>query len=191
MIRRSLPFLLLLLFACAPTAAPRVTPSTAQLIATARPQRVVLMSFDGLGADALAGQTGLATFDHLARTAATARVIPVNPTLTSSTHVSILTGVDPQKHGIVSNWFHLPGTPADQVARGIIADIDVETLVEAARRQGKRVGAVPFPTIDARTSRRTADFGLVWTNSLTEGRVVKLTKKDFRREWMPPGWTAP
>ena len=149
------------------------------------------MSFDGLGADALAGQTGLPTFDHLARTAATARVIPVNPTLTSSTHVSILTGVDPQKHGIVSNWFHLPGTPADQSARGINADIDVETLVEAARRQGKRVGAVPFPTIDARTSRRMADFGLVWTNSLTEGRVVKLTKKDFRREWMPPGWTAP
>lgn len=149
------------------------------------------MSFDGLGADALAGQTGLPTFDHLARTAATARVIPVNPTLTSSTHVSILTGVDPQKHGIVSNWFHLPGTPADQAARGINADIDVETLVEAARRQGKRVGAVSFPTIDARTSRRTADFGLVWTNSLTEGRVVKLTKRDFRREWMPPGWTAP
>jgi hypothetical protein len=191
MIRRSLPFLLLLLSACAPTAAPRVTPIAAQLVATATPQRVVLMSFDGLGADALARQTGLPTFDHLARTAATARVIPVNPTLTSSTHVSILTGVDPQKHGIVSNWFHLPGTPADQVARGINADIGVETLVEAARRQGKRVGAVPFPTIDARTSRRTADFGLVWTSSLTEGRVVKLTKKDFRREWMPPGWTAP
>src|SRR3989337_571636 len=112
MIRRSLPFLLLLLSACAPTAPPRVTPSAPQLIATGRPQRVVLMSFDGLGADALAQQTGLPTFDHLARTGASARVIPVNPTLTSSTHVSILTGADPQQHGIVSNWFHLPGTPA-------------------------------------------------------------------------------
>lgn len=190
MIRRAFPFFLLLLSACAPAPRPRVTPVAPQLAATGTPQRVVLMSFDGLGADALAGQTGLPAFDHLARTAATARVIPVNPTLTSSTHVSILTGVDPQKHGIVSNWFHLPGTPADQVARGINADIDVETLVEAARRQGKRVGAVLFPTIDARTSRRSADFGLVWTSSITEGRVVKLTKKDFRREWVPPGWTA-
>ena len=190
MTRRALSSLLLLLFACAPaTPPPRVAPQQPQLAATGRPQRVVLMSFDGLGADALAQQTGLPTFDHLARTAATARVIPVNPTLTSSTHVSILTGVDPQQHGIVSNWFHLPGTPPDQVTRGINADIGVETIVEAARRQGKRVGAVPFPTIDARNARRSADFGLVWTNSLTEGRIIKLTKKDFGREWVPPTWT--
>src|SRR5688572_23979134 len=108
MTRRVLPLLLLSLFACAPattstsTSRARVA-SPPQLAATGAPHRVVLMSFDGLGADALSRQTGLPTFDHLARTAATARVIPVNPTLTSSTHVSILTGVDPQKHGIVSN----------------------------------------------------------------------------------------
>lgn len=192
MIRRSLPFLLFVLSFCAPTAPPPVvTPAAPQLVATGRPQRVVLMSFDGLGADALAQQTGLPTFDHLARTATSARVIPVNPTLTSSTHVSILTGVDPQKHGIISNWFHLPGTPADEVTRGINTDIDVETLVEAARRQGKRVGAVLFPTIDGRTARRRADFGLVWTTSLTEGRIMKLTKADFKREWVPPTWTQP
>jgi predicted AlkP superfamily pyrophosphatase or phosphodiesterase len=191
MTRRALPLLLLSLFACAPAPLPRVAPVAPQLVATGAPQRVVLMSFDGLGADALAQQSGLPAFEHLARTATTARVIPVNPTLTSSTHVSILTGVDPQRHGIVSNWFHAQGTPPDQVTRGINADIDVETLVEAARRQGKRVGAVPFPTIDARNARRTADFGLVWTSSVTDGRTVKLTKKDFRREWMPPGWTAP
>lgn len=48
---------------------------------------------------------------------------------------------------------------------------------------------MPFPTLDARTARRSADFGLVWTNSVTEGRIVKLTKADFRREWVPPTWT--
>jgi hypothetical protein len=191
MTRRALPLLLLSLFACAPAPQPRVTLSSAatQLAATGTPRRVVLMSFDGLGADGLAAQTGLPTFDHLARTATTARVIPVNPTLTSSTHVSILTGVDPQQHGIVSNWFHLPDTPADKVTRGLDTDIDVETIVEAARKQGKRVGAVPFPMLDARTARRSADFGLVWTNSVTEGRIVKLTKADFRREWVPPTWS--
>lgn len=171
--------------------APRVAtaPATPQLVATGRPARVVLMSFDGLGADALAAQTDLPTFEHLARTASTARVIPVNPTLTSSTHVTLLTGADPQQHGIVSNWFHVPGTPPEQVARGIEADIGVETIVEAARRQGKRVGAVLFPTVDARDARRTADFGLVWTKSLTEGRIIELTASDFRREWVPPTWT--
>ncbi|HEX6097780.1 MAG TPA: alkaline phosphatase family protein [Thermoanaerobaculia bacterium] len=193
MTRRALPFLLLSLLACAPTTPPaRVAPAPSvspQLAATGTPHRVVLMSFDGLGADALASQTGLPTFDHLARTATTARVIPVNPTLTSSTHVSILTGVEPQQHGIISNWFHAPGTPSEQVARGLETDIAVETIVEAARRQGKRVGAVLFPTLDARDARRTADFGLVWTNSVTEGRILKLTKADFRREWVPPTWT--
>ncbi len=182
-----------LVASCAPVTPPppSVSPGTSGLAANGAPHRVVLMSFDGLGADALARQSGLPTFDHLARTGMMARVIPVNPTLTSSTHASILTGVDPQRHGIVSNWFHRRDTPADQVTRGLDADFDVETLVEAARRQGRRVGAVPFPTVDARTARRSADFGLVWTNSVTEGRVVQLTRRDFRREWMPPGWTAP
>ncbi|HET8774818.1 MAG TPA: alkaline phosphatase family protein [Thermoanaerobaculia bacterium] len=192
MTRRALPLLLLSLFACAPAPQPRVAPpppAAPQLAATGTPHRVVLMSFDGLGADGLAAQTGLPAFDYLARNATTARVIPVNPTLTSSTHVSILTGADPQQHGIVSNWFHLPGTPADKVTRGIEADIDVQTIVEAARKQGKRVGAVLFPTLDARTARRSADFGMVWTTSVTEGRILKLTKADFRREWVPPTWT--
>jgi hypothetical protein len=67
--------------------------------------------------------------------------------------------------------------------------IDVETLVNAARRQGKRVGAVTFPTVDATSPERTADFGIVWKPSLTQGKVVKLTRVDFRREWVPPTWT--
>lgn len=187
--RRPLPFLLLFLSACvASTPPPPVAPAR-RLAATGVAQRVVLVSFDGLGADALARQNGLVSFEHLARDGASARVIPVNPTLTGPAHVSILTGADPRVHGIVSNWFHLPGTPADQTTRGIDTDIDAETLVEAARRQGKRVGVVLFPSVDGRTSRRTADFGLLWTTSLTPGRIVSLSRSEFKREWVPPTWT--
>lgn len=187
---RRLLLLLVLLSACAPPAPPpAVVPPAPRLTATGRPARVVLLSFDGLGADALSRQSGLPSFEHLARNGARARVIPVNPTLTGPTHVSILTGADPQVHGIVSNRFHLPGTPAESTAIGMNTDIDAETLVEAARRQGKRVGVVLFPTVDGRTPQRTADFGLVWTASLTPGRVVRLTRSDFKREWVPPTWT--
>jgi hypothetical protein len=185
--RRLLPLLVLLSF-CAPRPAPRVAPPP--LTPTGVAQRVVLMSFDGLGADALARQADLPAFGHLTLHGATARVIPVNPTLTAPTHVSILTGTDPQVHGVVSNRFHRPGTPPGEVTRGMDIDPDVETLVEAARRQGKRVGVVPFPTMDATTPRRTADFGLVWTSSLTRGRVIQLARGDFKREWVPPTWTA-
>lgn len=188
--RRTLFLLLLPFLACAPAPPPRVAPPPPQLAATGVAQRVVLLSFDGLGADALAAQSGLPAFEHLAREGGSARIIPVNPTLTGPAHISILTGADPQVHGIVSNWFHLPGTPPEKTVRGINVEIGVETLVESARRQGKRVGAVPFPTVDATSARRTADFGLVWTSSLTEGKVVKLTRSDFRKDWVPPTWTS-
>jgi Type I phosphodiesterase / nucleotide pyrophosphatase len=152
-------------------------------------QRVVLMSFDGLGADALARQTGLPGFERLARESASARIIPVTPTSTVPAHVAILTGAGPQKTGIVANRFHLPGTPPEQEARGLMVDPDVESIVEAARRQGKRVGAVPFPSIDGQSARRTADFGLAWSNALVPGRVITFKREDFKREWVPPTWT--
>jgi hypothetical protein len=187
---RYLLVLTLLGLSCTTSApAPQTEPPRPQLAATAVARRVVLLSFDGLGADALARQTNLPAFDRLAREGVSARIINVNPTLTAPTHVSILTGADPQRTGIVSNRFHLPGTPAEQEARGMNVDPDVETLVEAARRQGKRVGAVSFPTVDNRSPRRSADFGLAWGMPIVPARLVELTRADFRREWVPPTWT--
>ncbi|MEA2465254.1 MAG: hypothetical protein QOJ98_3001 [Acidobacteriota bacterium] len=192
MTSRSLPiFLTAFVLSCAPAATPppRVEPSAPKFAATAVARRVVLLSFDGLGADALARQKNLPAFEQLAREGASARIINVNPTLTGPTHVAILTGADPQRTGIVSNRFHLPGTPAEQETRGMNVDADVETLVEAARRQGKRVGVVSFPTIDNRSPRRSADFGLVWGTPVVPARLAELTSADFRREWVPPTWT--
>jgi hypothetical protein len=189
--RKLLSPVLLLAFACSPAAppAPKVAPVAPQFSPVGVAERVVLVSFDGLGADALARQTNLPAFESLVRDGAAARSIPVNPTVTSSTHVSILTGADPQKHGIVSNRFHLAGTVPEITSRGMDTTIDVETLVAAARRQGKRVGAVTFPTVDATSPERTADFGIVWKPSLTQAKVLVLTRANFKREWVPPTWT--
>jgi len=181
---------ILTLAACAPAPPPRVEPPAQQLAAAGTAQRVVLMSFDGLGADALAAQPDLPAFAALGRDGASTRIIPVNPTATSVTHTTILTGAQPQVHGIVANRFHVPGTPPEQAAQGLETTIDAETLVEAARRQGKRVGSVPFPTVDAKTPRRTSDFGFAWTSSATTARVLHLGRTDFHREWVPPTWTA-
>jgi hypothetical protein len=188
---RSLSVLLTtLVLSCAPAATPpRTAPAQPQLKATAVAKRVVLFSFDGLGADALARQKNLPAFERLAREGATARVINVNPTLTGPAHVSILTGADPQRHGIIANRFHLPGTPAERMARGMSVDPDVENIIEAARRQGKRVGVVSFPTIDNTSTRRGADFGMSWSYPLVPARMVELTRADFRREWVPPTWS--
>jgi hypothetical protein len=186
MTRRPL-LLLLAFFACAPAPPPRVAPPPPQLATTGTAQRVVLISFDGLGFDALAAQTDLPAFAALGTPT---RIVPVTPTATSSAHVSILTGAQPEVHGVVANRFHIRGTPADETVHGLEADIDVETLVEAARRQGKRVGTVPFPSVDARTVRRTSDFGFAWAASATSARTLHLGRTDFHREWVPPTWTA-
>ncbi len=189
--RKLLAPTLLLALACAPVAPKTAVVAPAPRFApTGVAQRVVLVSFDGLGADQLARQTNLPAFESMIRDGAVARSIPVNPTVTATTHVSILTGADPQKHGIVSNRFHIAGTAPEVTTRGMDTTIDVETLVTAARRQGKRVGAVTFPTVDATSPERTADFGIVWKPSLTQAKIVKLTRNDFKREWVPPTWTA-
>src|SRR6187397_944997 len=109
--------LLLVFISCAPPPKPpEVTPAHPALTATGTAQRVVLISFDGMGADALASQTGLAAFEHVATHGAIGRVIPVNPTVTSSTHTSILTGAIPERTGVVSNRYHAPGTPMEAIA---------------------------------------------------------------------------
>ncbi|HEX8173327.1 MAG TPA: alkaline phosphatase family protein [Thermoanaerobaculia bacterium] len=183
--------LIVLAFGCAPATPPAAVPQAPPpLAANGAAVRVVLMSFDGFGADAYAARAAnLPALGRMVAEGASARVIPVNPTVTSSAHVSILTGADPQHTGIVGNRFHVPGTPRDAMGSGYETDPDVESLLEAARRQGKRVGAIAFPTLEGKTPRRTADFGMPWTNSLTDGRIVHLTRTDFHREWVPPTWT--
>ena len=155
-----------------------------------RAQRVVLISYDGLGADQLAAQTSLPTFDWLAIGATKARIIPVNPTTTAVTHTSILTGAMPERHGIVSNRFHLAGTPPEQPTMGMDIEPDVDTLVDAAKRQGKRTGCLSFPTMDGSTARRMCDFGLAWVKPVVRAQTVELTRAQFKREWVPPTWTA-
>ena len=147
----------------------------------------MLVSFDGLSADAAAAQPPFASGDGLHVT----RVIPVEPSVTSSTHAAILTGARPEVTGIVSNSFHQRGTPAEQSVRGMEREIEVETLVESMRRQGKRVGAIVFPTVDSSSPRRTADFGLPYGKALAEPRVVTLAARDWHDAmWLPPGWSG-
>lgn len=173
-----------------PPAPPRFAPPRFAPSGTA--SRVVLLSFDGIGADTLQSFGAGENFARLAAEGTRVeRVTPVTPTVTASTHTAILTGATPERSGIVANKFHLRGTPPAQIAVGLDAELDAETIVEAARRQGKRVGTIAFPTIDASSPRRTADWGLIFRRPLTNSRLVHLKRRDFRPEWVPPAWGTP
>jgi predicted AlkP superfamily pyrophosphatase or phosphodiesterase len=65
---------------------------------------VILISLDGTSAEA--GRRGLASLAELARRGAVAeRLVPVFPTNTFPNHVTLVTGVHPERHGIVDNAF--------------------------------------------------------------------------------------
>ena len=107
--------------------------------------KVILISFDGLSADEIPRRRDAGLFEDqgfVARQLAAKhfrRVIPVTPTLTAPTHISIATGTTPDHHGIVANRFHAANTERGESVRGFDAEITADTLWEAARRAGLKV----------------------------------------------------
>jgi len=183
---RRVPLAILLATAALACRASGPAPAPArQLRATAR--RVVLLSIDGLAATrhrhllaqrAYREPAGLAAFESWGWVVE--RAIPVDPTLTAVNHATIATGAPPALTGIVSNRFHLPGTPISQPASGFDAAWAAEPLWQAFRRQGRRVGTVGYPGCDGRSAGRRTDFGQVWAGEpLAPPANVTLTASEF------------
>jgi hypothetical protein len=118
-------------------------------------------------------------------------IVPVNPTLTATNHISLATGYPASATGIVSNRFHPPGAPWGTVVSGFDAPIGTETLWEAARRQGKRVGCVTWPGVDGRDDRRRADWGLLYTQPERPSALVTFGRKDWVPAEIPRGIPFP
>ena len=150
-----------------------------------------MVSFDGLGGVRL-GQLldagllragGFAAF--VERGVVAGRAVTVTPSQTSVAHVAAITGAPPSRTGIVGNVFQRAGDPFGTSVSGFGAEIEVETLWEAAIRQGKRVGVLVYPGADGTTARRRGSFGLLWPDRpLLGAKVLRLT----RENWEP---TAP
>jgi predicted AlkP superfamily pyrophosphatase or phosphodiesterase len=152
-------------------------------------RRVILISLDGAGSRELhelyrQGVLDAGGFARFFRDGEVAEaLIPVDPTLTSVNHISLATGFPPAATGIVANQFHPAGAPFEERANGFEAPIGTETIWEAARRQGRRVGILAWPGADAKGDRRTADWGLVY-NRDADIRPEILTMEPG--DWLPP-----
>lgn len=180
---RLLPVLLLSLLSCR-TAAPPPDERPAQPV-----RRVIVLSLDGAAAETLhrlwresaLPHGGFRQFFEDGQVAD--RLVPVTPTLTAVNHISLATGFAPEGTGIVSNRFH-PDDPQEgsflDTVSGFDAPIGTETLWEAARRQGRRVGIVTWPGADGKAARRTADWGLVYVNDAKlEPEIATLSRGDW------------
>jgi len=161
--------------------------------ASTSPRRVVLISLDGAGSDALhrlykEGALTAGGFARFFREGSVADgLVPVNPSLTAVNHISLATGYTAGRTGIVGNNFHPASSPYLEVASGFAAPIATETLWEAARRQGKRVGVTTWPGADQTDPRRTADWGMIYTNN-PDRRAELVTVESGL--WKPAAETA-
>jgi predicted AlkP superfamily pyrophosphatase or phosphodiesterase len=157
------------------------------------PRRVVLLSLDGASSDTLHRlyREGALTAGGFARFFQEGQVadglVPVDPSLTAVNHISLATGYFPERTGIVANTFHPAGAPFLDTVSGFAAPIATETLWEAARRQGKRVGVTSWPGADGKGPRRRADWGMLYVND--PDRRAELVSIESSL-WEPAGETA-
>lgn len=133
--------------------------------AAGRAERVVMVSFDGLGADLarrFVDEGTTPALGELERTGLVARLRPVEPTLTAVNHVALATGLPPASNGIVANQFRVPGRDITSAVSGFDAPIAAETVWQRARRGRLQVGVLLWPGCDGTSPERSADFGLTW-----------------------------
>jgi hypothetical protein len=130
------------------------------------PRRAILVSFDGLGGQDLwrhlaAGELSPDGFARAAREGFSAeRLVVVTPSRTAVSHAAISGGAPPSATGIVENWMHPPGSPPGTRVSGFDVDSRVETLWEAATRQGRRVASLGWPGTFQSTPRSTTPIAL-------------------------------
>jgi len=147
-----------------------------------RAERVVMVSYDSLGADlawrwisdgTVSSPDGLAGMAQRGFSAERLRM--VNPTLTAVNHISLAAGRNGAGTGVVGNSFRRLGMPINESLSGFNTSSDVETLWTAARRNGLRVATLVWPGADAGAVDRMGDFGVVWPGPpLDSSEIVEL-----------------
>ncbi len=106
------------------------------------------------------------------------------PSLTATSHLSIITGMHPGTHGIVSNLFNKITNSLDsssKPANGFTTQWDpkAKTLWEIAKSKGKKIGIICYPGSDGKTEIRSGDWGMPYVESDYSSFIVELAKTNF------------
>jgi hypothetical protein len=143
--------------------------------AVAPPRRAILVSFDGLGGLDLARRlaAGELSPDGFARAAGEGfsadRLAILAPSRTAVSHASISAGGPPSATGIVENTMYVPGTAPGARVHAFEAESRVETLWEAAARQGTRVASIGWPGAWQGTARTRTPIALRYVENVKDG----------------------
>lgn len=145
-----------------------------------KPPLVLLISIDGLRPDYVlqAEKHGL-KIPHLRRLVAEGTyaetVTGVTPTLTYPSHTTIVTGVSPDKHGILSNTFFDPEGKHGGGWYWYSEDIKTETLWDATTKARLPSASVDWPvTAGARITYNIPQFFHGSSQTLHDHRLLRL-----------------
>jgi hypothetical protein len=89
----------------------------------------------------------------------------VTPSLTSVSHAALSAGAPPSSTGIVANMFHPAAAALKDRVSGFETESGVETIWEAAARQGKRVASLAWPGASQASIRTRTSVALRWADS--------------------------
>lgn len=102
------------------------------------------------------------------------QLTPINIANTGPSHVAIFSGASPAVSGVVGQNFAAPTDELPKSSDAFTYVSETETIVAAARRQGKRVACVEAPGFDGRASNYTCDYMLSFLQSAQESIIVQF-----------------
>jgi hypothetical protein len=103
------------------------------------------------------------------------RSVPSTPSLTPAAHATHVTGASPRDTGIVGNSLLDFSKPFGTRRTGFDTPLRAETLCEAAKRQGKRIGVMAYPHAAGTPPSGCASFGMSWiSGTISPARVAKI-----------------
>ncbi|MFM8429430.1 MAG: alkaline phosphatase family protein, partial [Holophagaceae bacterium] len=107
--------------------------------------KVVLISLDGIGVDQFNEQMMPRLWKIMKETGGWGSSTPSNPAMTFPSHVSIATGVHPERHGIVSNSYY--DSSANEIVKSsaFVEYLSEEPLWVASTRKGIRTAVYHWP----------------------------------------------
>jgi predicted AlkP superfamily pyrophosphatase or phosphodiesterase len=120
--------------------------------AAQRPEpRVIMISVDGLMPSTYTSAALAGRVPQIARLAGSGvwadGMIGVVPTVTYPSHTTLITGVEPARHGIVDNRILDPENRSNGAWYWYARDIKAPTLLAAARARGLRTAAIGWPVM--------------------------------------------
>ena len=133
-------------------------------MAAKRPKKLLMIGLDGFMMEPIQKFVSEGLMPNMARLmseGATSKALPSMPVDTPTNWTTIATGVDTATHGKTSFFVHLPGRELDDytINESWLSNLcQVETLWEAAERQGKKAIVINYP--------------VAWPPNITDGIVV-------------------